>query len=113
MLYKGIMMLSKILKRNHILKTNDHTILYFFEEGNLKEHDIAREIIPLLKKYDAKGEGKLRILPNVNNLNPEVPDMLLKPMPAGKGSTITGISIPIVLHEEFISQLMKLGYTVE
>jgi hypothetical protein len=106
-------MLSKVLKRKHDLATNDGNFLYFFEEGSISEHDIARELVPLIKTFDAKGNGKIIMLPDINELSDAVPEILVKPVSAGEGSEIAGINIPKVIHEEVASGLADLGYTIE
>jgi hypothetical protein len=94
-------MLSRILRQSHKKNSGDPGLLYLFEEGDLSEHDIAREIIPLLKKYDANGKGKPCMLSDTNKLVSQVPGVLLKPVPEGEGSNIAGIRIPKAPHEAF------------
>jgi hypothetical protein len=103
-------MLSKILKHNYEISNDNDSFIYLFEEGKLSENDIAQEIVPFLKKYDSEAKGKIRMLSDLNEINIGVPEILVKAVSAGEGTSIVGLIFPSAIHERAVQELTGLGY---
>ena len=104
-------MLSKTLTQNHNLNTSESSRIYLFEQGMLSEDEIAQEIVPLFKRFDKFAKSKLRILSDLKELSDDVPDILLSTFQNGNPAKITGLAIPISIHDKMIEELTQLGYS--